>query len=99
MKKILQIILCLGVFSVSAFSEVKWDLGLDTDYEKVLGIAQQENQLNNFEIESEIQVGIENILDNGMSIGLISVTAVNINEEYDTNSAMRTVRLYVGYRF
>jgi len=99
MKKILQSILYLLAFSVPSFSEVKWDLGVDTNYEKILHIAQKANQLNDFEIESEIQVDIEQVLDNGMRVGLSSVTVSNINEDYDTGNAMRIVRLCVDYRF
>ncbi len=99
MKKLLKSMLFLGVLGLPAFSEVKWDLDLDTEYEKIVYLAQEENNHNDLEIESKLQVDIENSLDNGLDVGLILVTASGINEAYENSSDIRIMRLHIGYRF
>jgi len=87
------------VFSVPSFSKVKWDLGANVNYKDLLVLTTKENRFNQFKISSEINAGLEHSLDNGMSIGLISVISSNVKEDYLIDTSPRIIRLCLGYRF
>jgi len=87
------------ICTIPSFAEVTWDLGAKLNSENLLVVANKEYQFNQLEISSDINAGLEHSLDNGMSVGLVSVISSNIKEDYAIGVSPRIIRLCLGYRF
>jgi len=99
MKKIIHSMLLMLICTIPSFAEVKWDLGASVNSQNLLVVSQKEYQFNQLEISSDINAGLEHSLDNGMSVGLVSVISSKIKEDYAIGVSPRIIRLCLGYRF
>lgn len=99
MKKILQSILCLGAFSVPTFSEVTWDLGLNTNNKNVSGFSQNHANVHTLELLSATNTSVEYKLNSRVRVGVESASTTSTHEVYDIDSNTRIMRLSIIHIF